>query len=80
MSAERRWRCPECKAVFPDSCFLKGKSPFDAREVLGCPECKAVVGVEPDATCDEPGCEDPVSCGWPGKDGVYRQTCSRHYR
>lgn len=28
--------------------------------------------------CDEPGCFDYVSCGWPSDDG-YRRTCSKHY-
>lgn len=29
--------------------------------------------------CDEPGCYDYISCGWPTEDGGYRQTCSNHY-
>jgi hypothetical protein len=27
--------------------------------------------------CDEPGCLDDVTCGWPSEGG-YRQTCSEH--
>ena len=30
--------------------------------------------------CDEPGCYDHASCGWPGDDGVYRRTCYDHSR
>lgn len=32
--------------------------------------------------CDEPGCVENVSCGWPQKDllgTVYRSTCGKHY-
>lgn len=28
--------------------------------------------------CDEPGCYEYTSCGWPTEDGGYRQTCSEH--
>lgn len=28
--------------------------------------------------CDEPGCFEHVSCGWPSDDG-YRSTCGKHY-
>lgn len=28
--------------------------------------------------CDEPGCFNYISCGWPSENG-YRQTCSEHY-
>ena len=28
--------------------------------------------------CDEPGCFNYVSCGWPSDDG-YRTTCGKHY-
>jgi hypothetical protein len=28
--------------------------------------------------CDEPGCYDTVSCGFPTDDGGYRRTCSTH--
>ena len=29
--------------------------------------------------CDEPGCYDYITCGWPTEPGQYRQTCSDHY-
>lgn len=32
------------------------------------------------AICDEPGCLEFVSCGFPTKDGGYRSTCGDHYR
>jgi len=29
--------------------------------------------------CDEPGCFDEISCGWPSENG-YRRTCGEHYK
>ena len=29
--------------------------------------------------CDEPGCEQEATCGWPS-DAGYRRTCGDHYR
>lgn len=29
--------------------------------------------------CDEPDCFHHVSCGWPTKDGGYRNTCTKHW-
>ena len=37
----------------------------------------------PDSTpsiCDEPGCLEYVSCGWPTEDGGYRSTCGSHWK
>jgi hypothetical protein len=28
--------------------------------------------------CDEPGCYEVTSCGWPTEDGKYRHTCYAH--
>ena len=28
--------------------------------------------------CDEPGCYEVTSCGWPTEDGGYRHTCYEH--
>lgn len=30
--------------------------------------------------CDEPGCFDEATSGWPAKNGRYRRTCGTHYR
>jgi hypothetical protein len=30
--------------------------------------------------CDEPGCYEVTSAGWPTEDGGYRHTCGDHYR
>jgi hypothetical protein len=39
----------------------------------GYDKIKPIVGL-----CDEPGCYNYISCGWPSDDG-YRQTCVKHY-
>lgn len=33
----------------------------------------------PDMQCDEPGCLEKATCGFPTPDG-YRRTCHKHYR
>jgi hypothetical protein len=38
-------------------------------------KAKEVLGL-----CDEPGCFDEISSGWPAKNGRYRRTCGTHYR
>lgn len=40
----------------------------------GYDKIKSIVGL-----CDEPGCYDYISCGWPSDDG-YRSTCSKHMK
>ena len=30
--------------------------------------------------CDEPGCYNEISAGFPDRNGVYRSTCGDHYR
>jgi hypothetical protein len=32
----------------------------------------------PESCCDEPGCTERISCGWPSPEG-YRKTCSKHF-
>jgi hypothetical protein len=39
----------------------------------GYDKIKPIIGL-----CDEPGCYDYISCGWPSDDG-YRSTCGKHY-
>lgn len=34
----------------------------------------------PEAECDEPGCHQQATCGWPDSAGGYRRTCGEHYR
>ena len=55
----------------------------EARATLDveCPHC-VVIHEWPCPTiprCDEPGCEQEATCGWPSDVG-YRRTCGGHYR
>jgi hypothetical protein len=71
-----RWRCPECLTISETVDLLRAPSPFNAEdELIACPKCRAVVWfIE---LCDEPGCDEPASCGFPTADG-YRRTCGKH--
>lgn len=73
-----RFKCEECGKIFEESEMLRAPHPFiPAAEVGGCPSCHEI-----DLfcmLCDEPGCQDPVSCGFPSPTG-YRQTCCVHYQ
>lgn len=76
---ETRWRCVHCSAVTPDSGLLVATSPFDPDDTLtGCPKCKQC-NEGFDEMCDEPGCGDAASCGWPSSGG-YRRTCYAHMK
>lgn len=56
---------------------LRGNHPFDSGEVVvGCPQCRQIGTLS--SVCDEPGCWDFASCGWPQPDGGYRFTCYAH--
>jgi len=71
-----RWKCQTCNLI--NSELLEAPNPFDASlTIYGCPGCKDVncfVNI-----CDEPGCTDEATCGWPDEDRIYRRTCYRHY-
>lgn len=71
-----RWKCRECDGIVSAEQVLEAPDPFDpALLVFGCPSCRMCVELE--LVCDEEGCRDIVSCGWPSAPG-YRQTCSNH--
>lgn len=60
------------------SALLSAPDPFNEGESLSaCPKCRDISDLE--IACDEPGCWEPVSCGFPSPDG-YRQTCGKHYQ
>ena len=72
-----KWRCPECGWRGDTTELLRAPNPFDAGQIiLGCPGCKEAPQFV--NTCDEPGCEKDVSCGWSSPAG-YRHTCHDHY-
>ena len=73
-----RWLCGGCYWLGDDAELLHATSPFDPDDtIVACPRCKAVNAVE--NACDEPGCNQPATCGFPDPGG-YRRTCFRHYR
>ncbi len=79
MTEEKRWRCEACEAISIESALLTAPNPFDADQTItGCPACKAIEGFA--VLCDEPGCDRPVTCGFPLIRGGYRNTCSNHAR
>lgn len=72
-----KWQCETCDAVSKHAELLRAPSPFDATdELVGCPACKSAEGfVE---LCEVDVCLRAATCGGPGRDGVYRRTCSTH--
>jgi len=57
--------------------LAEARAPLEAE----CPHC-VMEHVWPCPTiprCDEPGCDNETSCGWPSPAG-YRRTCGVHYR
>lgn len=65
-----------CGWAGTEDMLLRAPSPFDAdEELLGCPRCKSVDSCV--MVCDESGCKEEATCGWPSKDG-YRTTCYKH--
>lgn len=58
--------------------LLVATHPFDdSATVVGCPRCKEAEKVR--LVCDEPGCFELQTCGWPTGNGGYRMTCSKHW-
>lgn len=73
------WRCEECRKITKHDDLLKAANPFDDSDTItGCPSCRVVNSFV--KVCDEPECEDEVSCGWPDKNENYRLTCHQHYK
>jgi len=54
---------------------LVAPHPFAEGEILGCPKCLEAGTLR--NGCDEEGCNQPSSCGFPTASG-YRMTCDRH--
>lgn len=79
MSGDPLYQC-ECGAYVRQSQLLQAENPFDSEQRLEfCPECRDVVGDPLRLICDEYGCTETASCGWPSPDG-YRNTCGKHMR
>lgn len=71
------WTCTECDWNGTDQQWLTAENPFDPNsKIIGCPLCKDVGSMR--ELCDEPGCSQLASCGFPTEDGSYRRTCFDH--
>lgn len=71
-----RWLCQSCDWTGSDAELLRAPSPFAADDtIVGCPKCKAVEDIA--NACDEPGCDQEATCGFPAPGG-YRRTCGKH--
>lgn len=56
---------------------LSAPNPFqEGVTIEACPKCREMTLVE---CCDEPGCNQQASCGFPSPGG-YRRTCGNHYK
>lgn len=82
-TARKHWRCKNCATVTLGAKLLVAANPFDRQQTLtGCPHCKQCDDGF-DLLCDEPGCFEDASCGWPTghSDDAwrgYRNTCGAH--
>lgn len=73
-----KWKCQEFRCGWhgDESAILQAPDPFNDGEVIAaCPECREVGTLV--SGCDEPGCTEIGSCGWPSEAG-YRRTCGAH--
>lgn len=70
--------CSECCWHGFSSNILWALNPFcEEQDIAGCPSCKDINTLV--RACDQPGCWEPTSCGYPTDHG-YRITCHGHYR
>ena len=71
-----RWLCKNCDWTCGEAELLRAISPFcPADTIFGCPKCEMVDGLV--NACDEPGCCQEATCGFPAPGG-YRRTCGKH--
>ena len=71
-----KFKCEDCGWIGNEDEVLVSPNPFDpADQVCGCPKCQSVQSMQ--LVCDEPGCAELATCGFPVGDG-YRHTCGKH--
>jgi hypothetical protein len=67
------WRCDW---IGTEADVLTAPDPFNEGNTLyACPQCRDQTVID---CCDEPGCTEAASCGWPVENGPYRHTCLDH--
>ena len=74
MAEIEKWICLECRAIIPHKELVEGFDPWGDR-LYFCPECHSN---DITSACDEPGCKEEGSCGFPTEDKGYRRTCFEH--
>ena len=76
-----QWCCRDCGHISLEVDLLRAPNPFSVGEnIVGCPKCKGVGNFA--RLCDEPGCCNEATCGFPTTEGDefggYRMTCHEH--
>ena len=75
--ASKRVKCRECDWIGHLDEMLEAENPFDpGNTIIGCPECKTPCNLE--YACEIEGCSELATCGTPGENGEYYQTCGKH--
>lgn len=74
------FRCNDCDHVMLETAIVRAsvphpKDPATLIYLNQCPECGECQNFT--NVCDEPGCAEEATCGWPTLDG-YRRTCGKH--
>jgi hypothetical protein len=72
-----KWVCQECRFIGAMEDFDHVQDPRSDLVWVVCPECRTPSHVT--MACDEPGCSEDSTCGFPTEAG-YRRTCGKHYR
>ena len=71
-----RWICLECRWIGSEIELVQAKDPW-GDSIYFCPKCHTPEHITD--VCDEPGCNEQATCGFP-TETVYRRTCGDHYR
>jgi hypothetical protein len=79
--AKRIFRCDDCDHVMTEAEILRVTVPhpkYRDRPIYlnQCPECGECQNFT--NMCDEPGCKERATSGWPTAGGDYRHTCFDH--
>ncbi len=78
---EKNIKCTgrRCGWIGGESELLEAQNPFIMGETIkACPKCGEINSTLAEV-CDEPGCNEEATCGWPSPSG-YRTTCGEHMR
>lgn len=80
MSMKVKCTARRCGWIGLDEELVESANPFIIGEILrACPRCGAMNSTIV-VLCDEPGCNEEATCGWPVSPSLYRRTCGDHMR